>query len=269
MDLMHGQPYVGNISIQAGDYPDLERAQVVVIAAGAAQHPGETRIDLLNRNASVLRQITQNLDRYAPNAVIVVASNPVDILSHSIQLSSSRPHRRIIGTGTMLDTARFRSLLGTHYGVDPRSVHAYIIGEHGDTEVPLWSSAHIGSLSIFDNTVLGKTFDPSVMNHLFERVRDAAYDIIDRKGYTNTAIGIVIAKLVEAVLNDQKSVLTVSSRLNGEYGQTNVCLSLPSVVGLDGIEAKILPNLNDLEIRRLEESAEFLRHGFEELSDTA
>ena len=262
MDLMHGQPYVGNISVRAGDYPDLGKAQVVVIAAGTAQQPGEKRTDLLNRNADIFRKIVSQLDRYAPHAVIIVASNPVDILSYAIQELSDRPSQQIIGTGTMLDTARFRSLLGSHYGVDPGSVHAYIIGEHGDTEVPLWSSALIGSLSILDTAVLGKEFDSAVMNRLFERVRDAAYDIIDRKGYTNTAIGIVITRLVEAVIEDQKRVLTVSSRLAGEYGQTDVCLSLPCVVGLNGVESKILPRLNDVELKGLEASAESLRHNF-------
>ena len=135
MDLMHGQPYVGNISVRAGDYPDLGKAQVVVIAAGAAQRPGEKRTDLLNRNVDIFRKIVSQLDRHAPNAVIIVASNPVDILSYAIHELSARPSQQIIGTGTMLDTARFRSLLGSYYGVDPGSVHAYIIGEHGDPPV--------------------------------------------------------------------------------------------------------------------------------------
>lgn len=267
MDLMHGQPYVGNISVRAGGYPDLSNAQVVVIAAGASQRPGETRIDLLNRNVAVLREITAQLDRHAPDAVIIAASNPVDIISYTIQALSNRPSRRIIGTGTMLDTARFRSLLGGHYGVDPRSVHAYIIGEHGDTEVPVWSGALIGSLPILDNTVLGRAFDAGAMSRLFERVRDAAYDIIDRKGYTSSAIGIVIAKLVEAVIDDQKRVFTVSSRLDGEYGQSDVCLSLPCVVGLDGVEARILPRLDKTETQALEASARFLRSNLADIAD--
>jgi len=267
MDLMHGQPYVGNISVRAGEYPDLSNAQVVVIAAGASQRPGETRIDLLNRNVAVLREITVQLDRHAPDAVIIAASNPVDIISYAVQALSNRPSRRIIGTGTMLDTARFRSLLGGHYGVDPRSVHAYIVGEHGDTEVPVWSSALIGSLPILDNTVLGRAFDAEAMRRLFEHVRDAAYDIIDRKGYTNSAIGIVIARLVEAVIDDQKRVFTVSSRLDGEYEQSDVCLSLPCVVGLDGVEARILPRLDETETNGLEASARFLRSNIADIAD--
>ncbi|WP_419655514.1 Ldh: L-lactate dehydrogenase [Desulfosarcina variabilis str. Montpellier] len=266
MDLMHGQPYIGNISVRAGDYPDLEKAQVIVIAAGIAQRSGEKRTDLIIRNVKIFREIANQLDKYAPNAIIIVASNPVDILSYAVQELTDRPIQKVIGTGTMLDTARFRSLLGKHYGVDPRSVHAYIIGEHGDTEVPLWSSALIGSLPIYDNIVLGKAFDNVKMDRLFERVRDAAYDIIDRKGYTNTAIGIVISDLVGAIIEDQKRVLTVSSRLNGEYGQGDVCLSLPCVVGLNGVEAKILPKLNAVEMKGLKESADFLRHNTDRLA---
>ena len=267
MDLMHGQSFTGNITVRAGDYPDLENTQVVVIAAGATQRPGEKRTDLLSRNVEIFGKIAAQLDRYAPHAVIVVASNPVDTLSYVFQELSARPKQQVIGTGTMLDTARFRSLLGRHYNVDPSSVHAYIVGEHGDSEVPLWSSAQIGSLSILDAKVLGKAFDATVMQGLFEAVRDAAYDIIDRKGYTNTAIGIVIARLVEAIVQDQKRVLTVSVRLTGEYGQKRVCLSLPCVVGLGGVEAILLPTLSAVEQEGIVASAAFLRSNLDEIAD--
>ena len=266
MDLMHGQPYIGNISVRAGDYPDLEKAQVIVIAAGVAQRSGEKRTDLITRNINIFREITNQLDKYANNAIIIVASNPVDILSYAVQELSTRPNQKVIGTGTMLDTARFRSLLGNNYGVDPRSVHAYIIGEHGDTEVPLWSSALIGGLPVQDNVILGRAFDNVKMERLFKRVRDAAYDIIDRKGYTNSAIGIVISDLVHAIIEDQKRVLTVSSRLNGEYGQRDMCFSIPCVVGLNGVEEKILPKLNAVELKGLEESAGFLRQNIDRLA---
>jgi L-lactate dehydrogenase len=266
MDLMHGQPYVGNILVRAGDIADLGAAQVVVLAAGAAQRPGEKRTDLLDRNVVVFREIIEGLDRCAPNAVLVVASNPVDIITHAAQMLSRRPSGRIVGTGTMLDSARFRALLGEHYGVDPRSVHAYIIGEHGDTEVPVWSSALIGSLPIAGTTVLGRTFDADLMKNLFGRVRDAAADIIARKGYTSSAIGIVIARLVEAIMEDQKPVLTVSARLDGEYGLEDVCLSLPRVVGLSGVEAAILPRLDETEMQGLADSAAFLRRTLEAMT---
>ena len=259
MDLMHGQSLVGRATVRAGSYEDLADAQVVLISAGVAQQPGETRLDLLNRNAEVFREIAVALDRHAPGAILIIATNPVDILTWVMQELSSRPAARVIGTGTMLDTARFRALLGAHYGVDPRSVHAYILGEHGDSEVPLWSSASIGGQAIEDRTVLGRTWDREVMDTLFDQVRRAAYAIIDRKGYTNLAIGVVLAQLVEALLEDQKSVLPVSVRLNGEYGIGNVCLSIPCVVGIEGVEGRVLPGVDARELAGLMHSAEVLR----------
>jgi L-lactate dehydrogenase len=259
MDLMHGQSLVGRATVRAGSYEDLADAQVVLISAGVAQQPGETRLDLLNRNAEVFREIAVALDRHAPGAILVIATNPVDILTWVMQELSSRPAARVIGTGTMLDTARFRALLGAHYGVDPRSVHAYILGEHGDSEVPLWSSASIGGQAIEDRTVLGRTWDREEMDTLFDQVRRAAYAIIDRKGYTNLAIGVVLAQLVEALLEDQKSVLPVSVRLDGEYGIGNVCLSIPCVVGIEGVEGRVLPGVDARELAGLMHSAEVLR----------
>lgn len=266
MDLVHGQPYVGNISVRSGDYADLENAQVVVVCAGVSQRPGENRLDLLNRNAVVLKQIAAQLDRHAPDAVLIVASNPVDILTYVLGQLSQRPGHRIVGTGTMLDTGRFRALLGRHYNVDPRSVHAYIVGEHGDSEIPLWSGADIGGVAMEDNVLLGRPFEKEPMARLFEKVRDAAYQIIDRKGYTNTAIGAVIARLSEAILEDQKSVFTVSTRLSGEYGLEGLCLSIPCVVGLDGVEAKILPELNNEEFNGLQRSARIIKESIGSLS---
>ena len=265
MDLMHGQAFSESITVRAGDYPDLSAAQLVVITAGVAQKPGETRLDLLNRNATVFGEIVEELDRHTPRSVLVIASNPVDILTYVTQKMSLRDPDRIIGTGTMLDTGRFRALLGNHYGVDPRSVHAYILGEHGDTEVPVWSTANIGGVSLAENTVLGKSFDSGAMNLLFEQVRDAAYEIIDRKGYTNTAIGMAIVRLAEAVLEDQKSVLPVSRMLRGEYGLTDVCLSVPSVIGINGVKEAILPELSEMELKALHHSASVLKSNVAEM----
>ena len=259
MDLMHGQAFVGSITVRAGNYRDLASAQVIVITAGVAQKPGESRLDLLNRNAAVFREIVGELDEHSPQSVLVIASNPVDVLTHVTHKISRRDPRRVIGTGTMLDTGRFRALLGRHYRVDPKSVHAYILGEHGDTEVPVWSSANIGGVPLVNNTVLGKHFEAEEMHRLFEQVRDAAYEIIERKGYTSTAIGAAIVRLLGAVLDDQKSVLPVSRMLTGEYGLRDVCLSIPSVIGINGLEAAILPVLDDAELQGLHHSAEVLR----------
>lgn len=270
MDLMHGQALVGSMHVHAGSYKDLKDAQVIVVAAGVGQKsPGETRLDLLNRNAAIFREIIGELDTHAPGAILVIATNPVDILTYVSQELSTRPRNQIIGTGTLLDTVRFRALLGQYYGVDPRSVHAYILGEHGDSEVPIWSNADVGGLSIYDRTVLGKPFDRAAMDELFEQVRRAAYLIIERKGYTNTAIGVVIARIVQAVLGDDRTVFPVSVRLDGEYGIHDVCLSLPCVIGLGGAESYVLPELSREEQERLRASASVLRSSLEEMSFAA
>lgn len=266
MDLMHGQSFAERVNVRAGGYAELSEAQLVVITAGVAQKAGETRLDLLNRNAEVFRDIIAQLDRHAPQAVLVIATNPVDILTHVSQALSERPGSKVIGTGTMLDTARFRALLGQHYRVDPHSVHAYIVGEHGDSEVPLWSSARIGGVPLVDHTISGRPFVREEMDALFERVRNAAYDIIARKGYTNTAIGSAIARLVEAVLEDQNSVLPVGRLLEGDYGIADVCLSVPTIVGSNGIREALLPRLSEDEIAGLQHSAAVLKESLAQLT---
>jgi len=266
MDLMHGQQLVGRITCRAVDYPALSNAQLIVLSAGASQKgPEESRLDLLRRNANIFREIILQLDKHAPNAILVVATNPVDVLTYVCQELSSRPDRRIIGTGTLLDTARFRALLGRHYGVDPRSVHAYILGEHGDSEVPIWSNATIGGQNIYEQAVLDKAWDSETMQSIFEEARDAAYEIIDRKGHTDTAIGVVIARIVRAVLQDQQNVLPVSTRPKGAYGISDVCLSIPCVVGLEGVEKRVNPELSGDELEALRASAEALRDSRAEL----
>jgi L-lactate dehydrogenase len=260
MDLMHGQILVSRMTVRAGDYADLSEAQVIILSAGASQQsPDESRLDLLQRNADIFREIIAELDTHAPGAILVVATNPVDVLTYIAQELSERPAQRVIGTGTLLDTARFRALLGQHYGVDPRSVHAYVLGEHGDSEAPIWSNATIGGQPILDRTVLGKPFDRAVMQGIFEQARDAAYEIIDRKGHTDAAIGVVIARIVRTILSDQKSVMPISTRPNGAYDIDDVCLSVPCVVGIEGVEARVTPTLSDDERRALQASAETLK----------
>ena len=264
MDLMHGQALAGSVTVHAGDYEDLRGAQVVVVTAGASQKsPSETRLALLNRNAAIFRSIMESLDRHVPEAILIVATNPVDVLTYVSQELSQRPRERVIGTGTLLDSARFRALLGQHYGVDPRSVHAYILGEHGDSEVPIWSNADIGSQPILNNTVLGRPYDREALDGLFEQARRAAYEIIERKGYTNTAIGVVITRIVRAILSDEKSVLPVSVRLGGEYDIDDVCLSIPCVVGLGGVEDRVLPVLSEQECAGLQASARVLQESLQ------
>ncbi|MGM0676173.1 L-lactate dehydrogenase [Ectothiorhodospira marina] len=266
MDLMHGQSLVGRVMVRAGDYADLTDCGVIVITAGVGQKPGESRLELLNRNAAVFREIAAHLDRHAPDAVLVIATNPVDILTYVMQRLTQRPAHRVIGTGTMLDTSRFRAALGEYYGVNPRSVHAYIMGEHGDSEVPIWSTAKVGGLSLFEQTVNGRQFDPQAMERLFQQVKTAAFDIISRKGYTNTAIGLVIAYMVRVILEDQKSVLAVSVDPQGDYGLEDVCLSIPCIVGRDGIESRVAPLINETEHEGMQASSQVLRNSLQGMS---
>jgi L-lactate dehydrogenase len=266
LDLMHGQGYAGRIGVRDGDYDLLEGCHVVVITAGTAQKPGETRLDLLNRNAAIFRDIAAAVDRHAPHAVVVVASNPVDILTWIMQELSARPKSRVIGTGTMLDTSRFRTLLGQYYKVDPRSVHGYILGEHGDSEFPAWSTVTIGGESPLDAGILGQPWNEADMAQLFQRVRGAAYEIIDGKGYTNWAIGLVIARLVDIILDDRCSVQPVSTRLSGDYGLSDVCLSVPTRVGMNGAEGHVHLRLADEEQAALRHSAEILAAAIADLS---
>lgn len=266
MDLMHGQLLVGNVKVRAGSYEDLTDTQVIVVTAGVGQKsPDESRLELLNRNAAVFNDIISKLDKYAPEAILIIATNPVDILTYISQKLSKRKPERIMGTGTLLDTARFRSLLGSYYDVDPQSVHAYILGEHGDSEVPIWSQANIGGKSIEYNTVMGKPYNKEKLQELFEKAKNAAYEIIERKGFTNSAIGVVIARIVEGILEDEKSVIPVSVYWKDEYGISDVCMSLQSVIGMEGVKGRVTPNLNDEEIAGLRKSANILKESLSEI----
>lgn len=259
MDLMHAQVAVGRTRVRAAGLEELGQAQIVVICAGVNQKPGETRLDLLARNSAIFGELAASLDRFAPEALVMIATNPVDVLTYAFRRMSRRPEHLVFGTGTSLDTARFRALLGDYYGVDPKSVHAYIVGEHGDSEVPLWSSAHIGGVPLQTGLIRGKGFDADAMTGLFLQVRDAAKAIIDRKGYTNLAIGTVISQLVRKIFSGSRAVMPLSVELHGEYDLEDVALSVPCVLGQHGVEDRVLPHLDDTEQRSLAMSAEVLR----------
>lgn len=266
MDLMHAQGYVGRRRVWAGDYADLADAQTVIVTAGVGQKPGEDRLSLLNRNAAVFRQIAEQLDRHAPQAILLIATNPVDILTYVMQELSDRPDEKIIGTGTMLDTTRLRTLLAEHYQVDPRSVHALILGEHGDTEFAAWSRANIGGTPIRHHTIMGREYDPAFLKEVLQQVRTAAYQIIDRKGYTNWAIGLVLAHLTRTIQEDQGSVLPISVRLHGEYGIDDVCLSIPVAVGMHGAGGRAPLPLDSEEVKALQASGDTLKRFLGSLS---
>jgi L-lactate dehydrogenase len=259
MDFNHGLSFVKPMKIAAGGYGDLAGSHVVVIAAGASQKPGESRLDLLTRNANIFSTIVPEVVRHNPDGIILIATNPVDILTYISLKESGLPTAKVIGSGTILDTSRFRFLLGQYYGVDARSVHAYIVGEHGDSEIPLWSLANIGGVRLQEFAPLSdKLYDQVEMNKLFLEVRDSAYEIIKRKGATYYAIGLGLLSIVESIIGDHRSVLSVSTLMTGQYGVRDICLSLPCVVGANGIEEVLTLNLSPVEEMGFRRSAEKL-----------
>jgi L-lactate dehydrogenase len=260
MDMNHAVPLVQQPArVLVGDYKDCAGSIVTVITAGAAQKPGETRLDLASRNADIFRQIVPNIVANNPNGIILVATNPVDVLSYASWKISGLDKNRVFGSGTILDTARFRFLLSQHFGVDPRSVHAYIIGEHGDSEVPVWSLANIAGMRFpVYCAQMGLGCDQLALNSIFEQTRDAAYHIIERKGATYYAVAVGILRIVEAILRDQSTVLSVSALVEDYYGINDVFLSLPTVIDRGGVERRLRLNLDDEETSGLRKSAQVL-----------
>jgi len=270
MDLNHAVPFASPTRVWAGDYTDCAGAAVTVITAGAAQKPGETRLDLVKKNAGIFRQIVPQIARHNPDGIILVTTNPVDVLAYVAWKLSGLPAQRIIGSGTILDTARFRYLLSQHYGVDPRSVHALIIGEHGDSEVPVWSLANIAGMRLKDFCCFQDVmYDQAKLDDIFRQTRDAAYHIIERKGATYYAIGAGLVRVVEAILRDQSTVLSVSTLIDKYYGIDDVYLSLPAVVDRGGIEGVLRLALDDSETVGLRRSAEVLKSTITQLELTA
>ena len=260
MDLNHAVPLAKPARVWAGDYPDCAGAAVTVITAGSNQRPGETRLDLAARNAAIFRSIVPQVATNNPNGLILVASNPVDILTYAAWKISGLPKERVIGSGTILDTARFRYLLSQYFQVDARSVHAYIIGEHGDSEVPVWSLANIAGMRLPVYCAQnGMTCTGSDLEDLFNQTRDAAYQIIKLKGATYYAIGSGLLRIVEAILRDQSTVLSVSSLIEDYYDIQDVFLSLPCIVDRGGVERVLRLDLSPDEILGLRNSANVLK----------
>jgi L-lactate dehydrogenase len=260
MDLMHAVPFSDPVRVWAGGYEDVEGAAVVVLTAGANQRPGETRLELLGRNAAILREIVPQVIARAPDAILLMTTNPVDVLTWATLSTSALSARRVIGSGTILDTARVRSLLSRHFGVDPRSVHAHIIGEHGDTEVAAWSIATIGGMPIADfQAASGRVLDGESRERIVTDTRHAAYEIIERKGATYYAVAAGVVRIIQVILRDESTVLTVSSRLTGSYGLEDVCLSLPCIVNRSGIAQLLDPPLAAEELSALHHSADVLK----------
>jgi L-lactate dehydrogenase len=262
-DLLHAVPFAHPLNVAAGDYADLAGSRVVIIAAGANQKPGETRLQLLGRNAAIFREVVGSILQHAPEVVLVVATNPVDVMTHltaHYAVQHGAPASRVIGSGTTLDTARFRALLGRHLGVDPQHVHAYVIGEHGDSQVPLWSLANIAGVRLDEYAVLnGKPLDGSHRQTIAENTRRAAYEIIKRKAATYYAIAAGLVRIIETIVRDEKSVLTVSGVVDGTRGWADAAISLPRVIDRHGIAGTLALPLSGEEEAALNRSAQVIR----------
>jgi L-lactate dehydrogenase len=270
MDLNHAVPFTKPTRIWAGDYADCAGAAVLAITAGVGQKPGETRLQLLQRNAEVFADIVPRVVEHNRDGILLIATNPVDVLTYHSGKLSGLPWQRVIGSGTILDTARFRYLLSQYFGVDARSVHAFIIGEHGDSEVPVWSLANIAGMRLPEYcAAAGRKFDRAALDGIFLQTRDAAYHIIERKHATYYAVAAGLMRIVEAILRDQSTVLSVSSMVQGYYGIEDVCFSLPSVVTARGIERVLPLQLDEDEQERLRKSATVLKAMVETLKAKA
>jgi len=265
-DILHATPFAKPVRVVAGDYPDLKGSGVVVLACGVAQRPGENRLRLLERNAKVFEAVVPQVLKYVPRALLVVASNPVDVITSVVAAISGLPPARTIGTGTILDTARFRTLLGEHLHVAPASVHAYVVGEHGDSEVLAWSSADVGGVPLADFArQAGRPITEQARSSIEEGVRRAAYRIIEGKGATYYGIGAGIARIVRAIRSDEGAVLTLSSPSKRIEGLVGVSLSLPRVFGAHGVRAELRPKLSPDEEEALYRSADILRQAARKL----
>ncbi len=268
-DISHAVPFTHPATVTSGDYDDLAGAGVVIVAAGVNQKPGESRLQLLGRNGDILRQIVPRIMQFAPEAMILVTTNPVDVMTHltaEYAQEMGYSSHRIIGTGTTLDTARFRSLLGNQLGVDPQHVHAYVIGEHGDSEVLTWSIVDIGGLSLEDFIASRKIrFDADTRNSIDEQVRYAAYSIIEGKGATYYGIGAAVARIVDVIAHNQRSILTICRPTSEIPGMSSVTVSLPHLVGPGNIIAPLPLKLDNTENEALLKSAGIIREMIEKL----
>lgn len=260
LDLSHGLPFIPPVEITAGDYDDCADADLIVVTAGAKQKSGQTRLELVRSNAEVIRQICDEIKKVNSQAVLVMVTNPVDALTQLATKYLDWPKSRIIGSGTVLDSARFRYLISRHCGVDTHNVHAYIIGEHGDSEVAAWSMTHIAGIPIRRYCqICNKCDHKKHHERIAKAVRDSAYHIIDYKGSTYYGIGLSLLRITQAVLRNEHSVLTVSTFLNGEYGIDDICLSVPCVIGRDGVEKIVTTELPENEQSALQNSAGVIR----------
>jgi L-lactate dehydrogenase len=262
-DILHAVPFAHPLRVTAGDYADLKGSRVVIITAGVSQRPDETRLQLLERNAAVFHEVVHQILTYAPDAILLIATNPVDVMTHLAAHYAAGlgvPSQRVIGSGTTLDTARFRTLLGSHFGVDPHHVHAYVIGEHGDSEVLTWSLVTIGGMTLEAFCRLRDTcLDEEMQQSIDRKVRRAAYHIIAGKGATYYGIGGALARIVDVIVHDQRAILTLCTPMSDVAGITDVTVSLPHLVGGKGILTTFPLPLSEEELAALAASAQVIR----------
>jgi len=263
MDLSHGAPYISPVEVVAGDYPDIKDSDLVVITAGKKQKPNQSRIELAQDNVELFRQIIPKITKYTKEAIFLIVTNPVDVLSYAAYKFSKKPAKEVIGSGTVLDTARFRFLLAKHCKIDPRNIHAYILGEHGDTEFAVWSKVMIGGVLFKDYCYICKNkhtcSKDKELKNIFIEVRDSAYKIIERKGETSYGIGLALLRITEAILNNENSILPVSSLIEGYLGIKDVYLSLPAVVNRSGVREILNIEFSSAEKRAFINSAKTLK----------
>ena len=260
MDLSHGRPFAQTMKIYAGSYEDISDCALIIVTAGANQKPEEKRLDLVNRNVAIFQSIIPEITRQNFEGILLIVTNPVDILTYVALKLSGYPKERVIGSGTVLDSARFRYLLGERLRTDSRSIHAMIIGEHGDSELAVWSGANVSGIDLPDFCKIRGYHDhQESMEQIFCNVRDSAYEIIERKGSTCYGVAMAISRISECIIRNEHSVLPVSSLMEGEYGLSGLCISVPTIVARDGAERVLEIPLAEEEKRRLKMSAEELK----------
>ena len=266
MDISHGRPYAHPMKIYAGSYDDISDCSLIIITAGANQKPGETRLDLVHKNVAIFKSIIPEITKRGFEGILLVVANPVDILTYAALKISGYPKERVFGSGTVLDTARFRYLLSEHLQVASRSVHANIIGEHGDSELAVWSGANVSGIDINSFCELRGYYDHmESMEKIYRNVRDSAYDIIERKGATYYGVAMAVSRITESIIRNEHSVMPVSSYIDGPYGLTDICLSVPTIVGQNGAEKVLEIPLNESEKKQLCDSAGELKKIIENL----
>ncbi|MBP5773447.1 MAG: L-lactate dehydrogenase [Eubacterium sp.] len=260
LDISHGAPFARPTKIYAGEYKDIADAAIVVVTAGAGQKPGETRLDLVKKNVGIFKSVIPSITEYNKDGILLIVANPVDILTYAAAKISGFPENRVFGSGTVLDTARFKYLLGEHLQVDSRAVHAFIIGEHGDSEIAAWSSANVSGIPVNDFCEMRGHFEHAKsMERIAEEVKNSAYEIIEKKGATYYGIAMSVKRICEAIVRDEKSILPISSIQHNNYGISDVALSMPAIVGREGVECTVPYELSKKEVEALQESAKTLK----------